>query len=99
MQRAKEVESKALRGFRNGIEEEKTYLDYKNQLDKFCAHANLSYDEIVKLEIDDLHEDGSYRYNIVFNTHNDIRQEAAKMIITCNNETQTIYVQPPEPLH
>jgi len=54
VQRAKEVESKALRRFRNGIEEEKTYLDYKNQLDKFCAHANLSYDEIVKLEIDDL---------------------------------------------
>jgi len=49
--------------------------------------------------ISDLHEDGSYRYNIVFNTHNDIRQEAAKVIITCNNETQAIYVPPPEPLH
>ena len=46
----------------------------------------------------DLH-DGSFRYNIVFNTHSDIRQEAAKIIISCNNTTQTVYVHPPEPLH
>ncbi|TLX95541.1 MAG: hypothetical protein E6K91_02715 [Thaumarchaeota archaeon] len=54
MQKGKEVEFQALRRFRNGIEEEKTYLDYKKQLDRFCSHANLSYDEIIKLRTDEL---------------------------------------------
>lgn len=54
MQRAKNSESQSLRRLRNGIEEEKTYLDYKKQLDKFCTHTRLSYDDLVKLEIDDL---------------------------------------------
>ena len=35
-QKEDKSEPQALRRFRNGIEEEKTYLDYKKNLDKFC---------------------------------------------------------------
>ena len=51
-QQKEESESQALRRFRNGIEEEKTYLDYKKNLDKFCKHISMNYDQIVKLDID-----------------------------------------------
>lgn len=51
-QKEDKSEPQALRRFRNGIEEEKTYLDYKKNLDKFCKHISMNYDQIVKLEID-----------------------------------------------
>ena len=51
-QKEERSESQALQRFRNGIEEEKTYLDYKKNLDKFCKHILMNYDQIVKLEID-----------------------------------------------
>ncbi|WP_101477550.1 site-specific integrase [Candidatus Nitrosotalea bavarica] len=51
-QKEEKSESQVLRRFRNGIEEEKTYLDYKKNLDKFCKHISMNYDQIVKLEID-----------------------------------------------
>jgi hypothetical protein len=51
-QKEDKSESQALRRFRNGIEEEKTYLDYKKNLDKFCTHISMNYDQVIKLEID-----------------------------------------------
>ena len=51
-QKEGKLESQALRRFRNGIEEEKTYFDYRQNLDKFCKHILMNYDQIVKLEID-----------------------------------------------
>ena len=53
-QKEEKSESQALRRFRNGIEDEKTYLDYKKNLDKFCTHISMNYDQIIKLEIDTL---------------------------------------------
>lgn len=53
-QNEEKFDSQVLRRFRNGIEEEKTYLDYKKNLDKFCKHIQMNYDQIVKLEIDSL---------------------------------------------
>ncbi len=54
MQKGEEIGFQALRRFRNGVEDDKTYLDYKKQLDRFCKYSNLTYDEIIKLETNEL---------------------------------------------
>jgi len=55
MQRADiKQESRAFRLFKNSINSEKTLDRYCYSLDKFCEYASLSYDEIVKLDTEEL---------------------------------------------
>lgn len=55
MQRAdQKQESRAFRLFKNSINSEKTLDRYCYSLDKFCEYCSLGYDEIVKLDTEEL---------------------------------------------
>lgn len=55
MQRAdQKQESRAFRLFKNSIHSEKTLEGYNYSLDKFCEYSSLTYDEIIKLDTEDL---------------------------------------------
>jgi len=47
-------ESRAFRLFKNSINSEKTFERYCYALDKFCKYTDLSYDEIIQLDTEEL---------------------------------------------
>jgi integrase/recombinase XerD len=54
VQKSDITESRAFRIFKLSISNERTWDTYSKSLNSFCQYANLSYDEIVKLPIEEL---------------------------------------------